>query len=311
VLLERVTPKVSMGFELMIEIEAGGTSSKFSQFDEDGKLAPFIGNANIAVASGACATGTTCGTAWGFALSVMRVPTGLFVQGHYNHVDYGGKIIGAPSGYWGETASTNAKPTDQWLVQFGVSKNWFGYGSTSVYGEFGEANDWGAAFTNNGATIGRNFAVPANTFGFTFVNGVTSTELRVWGMGITQNFTAAATDVYLGYRRFDADIKCVPADASGNVCAGATGGGNYQCNQDAPNREHRRDRDGRPPPVLNPAPNLRNQAMSKLCKIAAGSIIATTATLGAEACFNPIPALVPGVPLTASCTGRVRCPSAR
>ena len=27
-----------MGFEIMIEIEAGGTSSKVSQFDEDGKL---------------------------------------------------------------------------------------------------------------------------------------------------------------------------------------------------------------------------------------------------------------------------------
>src|SRR5262249_3178012 len=35
----KVTPKVSMGFEIMIEIEAGGTSSKTSQFDEDGKVA--------------------------------------------------------------------------------------------------------------------------------------------------------------------------------------------------------------------------------------------------------------------------------
>src|SRR5262249_10025368 len=34
----KVTPKVSMGFEIMIEIDAGGTSSKLSQFDEDGKL---------------------------------------------------------------------------------------------------------------------------------------------------------------------------------------------------------------------------------------------------------------------------------
>src|SRR5215468_4892135 len=34
----KVTPKVSMGFEIMIEIEAGGTSSKVSQFDEDGKI---------------------------------------------------------------------------------------------------------------------------------------------------------------------------------------------------------------------------------------------------------------------------------
>ena len=38
----KVTPKVSMGFEIMIEIEAGGTSSKVNQFDEDGKLTAFI-----------------------------------------------------------------------------------------------------------------------------------------------------------------------------------------------------------------------------------------------------------------------------
>src|SRR5262245_16590511 len=48
----KVTPKVSMGFEIMIEIEAGGTSSKVSQLDEDGKLASFIGNVNIAGVAG-------------------------------------------------------------------------------------------------------------------------------------------------------------------------------------------------------------------------------------------------------------------
>src|SRR5215831_12369232 len=42
----KVTPKVSMGFEIMIEIEAGGTSSKVNQFDEDGKLTAFIPNVN-------------------------------------------------------------------------------------------------------------------------------------------------------------------------------------------------------------------------------------------------------------------------
>src|SRR6476646_5671987 len=34
----KVTPTVSMGFDITIEIEAGGTSSKVSQFDEDGKV---------------------------------------------------------------------------------------------------------------------------------------------------------------------------------------------------------------------------------------------------------------------------------
>src|SRR5215813_8401280 len=43
----KITPKVTSGFEIMIEIEAGGTSSKVSQFDEDGKNTAFIPNPNV------------------------------------------------------------------------------------------------------------------------------------------------------------------------------------------------------------------------------------------------------------------------
>jgi len=48
--------------------------------------------------------------AWGIALSAMHVPTGLFVQGHYNAVDFGGEPIGAASGYWGRARSTRRTP---------------------------------------------------------------------------------------------------------------------------------------------------------------------------------------------------------
>jgi hypothetical protein len=163
-------------------------------------------------------------TVWGFALSAMHVPTGLFVQGHYNKADFGGNVIGAPSGYWGES-TVNKKPGDQWLIQAGISKNWFGYGNTSVYGEYGVANDWGADITNGKGVIGRSIDGPANTTGFTNVDGVTSTEMKVWGIGIAQNIAAAATDFYLGYRHFDADIKCADAvgapTCSGGVKVGA------------------------------------------------------------------------------------------
>src|SRR5581483_6778698 len=47
----KVTPKVSMGFEIMIEIEAGGTSSKVSQFDEDGKVGGQISGSAAPAAS--------------------------------------------------------------------------------------------------------------------------------------------------------------------------------------------------------------------------------------------------------------------
>src|SRR4026209_267233 len=40
----KINPKTSFGFEIMLEIEAGGTSSKVNQLDEDGKLGGQITN---------------------------------------------------------------------------------------------------------------------------------------------------------------------------------------------------------------------------------------------------------------------------
>ena len=77
------------------------------------------------------------------------------------------------------------------MIQAGISKNWFGIGNTALYGEYG-----GTPIGVRELRAGRNF----NTAGFTAVNGVTDTELRIWGMGITQNVDAAASTLYLGYR---------------------------------------------------------------------------------------------------------------
>ena len=43
----------------------------------------------------------------------------------------------------------------------------------------------------------------------------------MWGMGVVQKFDAAATDVYLGYRHFDANVRCTDAVGAA-VCTGAT-----------------------------------------------------------------------------------------
>jgi len=58
---------------------------------------------------------------------------------------------------------------------------------------------------------------------FTGVTGVTGTELRIWGLGLVQNFSAAATDIYVGYRHMDADITCNTANC-GSAATGATNG---------------------------------------------------------------------------------------
>ena len=112
------------------------------------------------------------------------------------------------------------KPVDHWLVQAGISKNWFGYGNTSLYGEYGVTNDWGADFTNaGGAAIGRDYAAAA---GFTAVAGVSSTEVGVWGFGIAQKFDAAATDIFVGYRHMDADIICTDNIGAATCTGGVT-----------------------------------------------------------------------------------------
>jgi len=88
------------------------------------------------------------------------VPSGLFVQGHYNHVDYNAPLNpagNAASGYWGSSGGATQKPAAQWLIQAGISKNFFGPGNTSLYGEYGIADDWGAA------SAGRNFAGTSST----------------------------------------------------------------------------------------------------------------------------------------------------
>jgi hypothetical protein len=165
--------------------------------------------------------------AWGGGLSLMHVPTGVFIQGYYNTADYGdpGHVA---NGYWGSAGGATKKDFTQWLIQGGIAKNWFGVGSTALYAEHGKTLDFGAE------SAGRNFAAtvacttPPFTgnclANFTAVNGVTDTELTIWGLGITQNFDAAATQLYLGYRNFEADVTCTGAAAAVGVCAGAAGG---------------------------------------------------------------------------------------
>src|SRR5262245_32036219 len=158
--------------------------------------------------------------AWGAGVSVLHVPSGLFAQGHYMAADFSGT---GSTAYWGQTttglpANTQKKDADQWLIQAGITKNWFGFGNTALFGEYSKSNDWGA-----GDGVGRNFAAPLTGPGQVgvAVNGVTDTTLTVWGVGITQNIDAAATELYLNYRHFSAEGTCTGAGAG---CAGAAGG---------------------------------------------------------------------------------------
>ena len=176
--------------------------------------------------------------AWGGALSLMHIPSGLFVQGHWTQ-GYFNSPAHVANSYWGSAGGATKKDATQWLIQAGIAKNWFGIGNTALYGEYGVATNWGAEgfgrnFAGNTSTASCSGGSPNGTanatctstlLNFTTVNGVTDTELRIWGIGITQNVDAAASTLYLGYRNMDADIRCTGAvgttQPSGNgVCAG-------------------------------------------------------------------------------------------
>jgi hypothetical protein len=118
--------------------------------------------------------------------------------------------------YWGQVLG-HADST-QWLIQAGITKNWTGFGNTALYAEFAKNTDWGA-----GIGTGRNFSA-ATIPGAVSVNGVVDTSMDVWGLGLTQNLDAAATELYLGWRHFSPEITCTGAATAAGACAGAAGG---------------------------------------------------------------------------------------
>ena len=198
------------------------------------------------------------GDAWGFSLAGLHVPSGLFAQGQYMHVEFN-NAGSTTSGYWGETcgaatsggtqvnitpvltspghtlpttATCNPKAdADFWQIQGGITKNWFGYGNTAFYGEYNQLHNFGAEI--GGRSFASNSTAPQSN-GFTNVFNVTHTDVQVWGLGLVQNIDAAATELYLGWRHFDistnSDMTCV-AGAPGGI-VGNTGkapGTTYFC----------------------------------------------------------------------------------
>ena len=109
---------------------------------------------------------------WSGSLALMHTASGLFVQGHYAQSEF-----------------FNGEEAKFWMIQGGITKNWFGLGNTSLYGEFGNAED----FIKSG---------PAGT-----VVGLplASSDVDFFGIGVVQQIDAAAMEVFLGWRRFEGD----------------------------------------------------------------------------------------------------------
>jgi hypothetical protein len=108
-------------------------------------------------------------TEWAGSLAIMHVASGLFAQGHY-----------------AESEFFNGNDANIFLIQAGITKNWFGLGNTSFYGEYAKAEGY----------LG---GVPGN------VVNVEDSDVKFYGVGVVQQIDAAAMEVFLGWRRFEID----------------------------------------------------------------------------------------------------------
>lgn len=123
------------------------------------------------------------------SLSILHVPTGLFVTGAAGQREVSDKT--AFSGLFG---GLNVNSTsDFWHVAAGISQNFFGIGRTVMFGEYSEANDAARVVFSD----------------------VTDSKGTHWGVGITQHIDAAAMEVFATYKSFEADVNTVAGKING------------------------------------------------------------------------------------------------
>jgi hypothetical protein len=200
----------------------------------------------LSTGAGAFAGASPDTSAWGAGLSVMHVPSGLFVQGSYIAATYSDNPVILSDGYWGTSSictgttgnvgnaacnNTGAKAdANQWHIQGGITKNWTGLGNTSLYAEYGRSNDWGAQegtgrdFANEAVT-GAPFVGTIGNTNFTGVANVTDTRINMYGLGLVQNLDAAATELYITWRRFDPKMNGTEYSCTGGAPQSGAGAG--------------------------------------------------------------------------------------
>ncbi|MCL4766308.1 MAG: porin [Hyphomicrobiaceae bacterium] len=144
------------------------------------------------------ATAIDC-EALGLSGSVMHVPTGLYVHGAYGYAEDNNRreLFAREVGVYGIEDRD-----EHWYFQAGVERNWFGIGKTTVYGEYFHSEMGG------GLSSGLVRIVDADdplALGFEAI--ILGADVDIWGFGLVQTIDAAAMDLYIGYRTFEADVR--------------------------------------------------------------------------------------------------------
>jgi hypothetical protein len=147
--------------------------------------------------------------------SILHVATGLFVSGAYINYDFLGS--NANERFGGVAGVGPSRPDiPMWWVDAGIQKNWTGWGDTTFYGEYGHFDDGTVGLLANVAYPGLG---PLAGGGFAAGSVVLDSEVSWWGAGVVQKIDAAAMDVYLVYRQYEAEAR-ISGDGGNQIPGG-------------------------------------------------------------------------------------------
>ena len=115
--------------------------------------------------------------------SVKHMASGLFVNAGAGEVDGiagNGDLFGGFPFPWIDARAVH--------VQGGIEQNFFGFGATTLYGEWSRAES----------------KVYKESYGY---GPTVDIDLDFWGVGVVQSVDAAAMDLYVSYRQYDPSVK--------------------------------------------------------------------------------------------------------
>jgi len=149
---------------------------------------------------------------WMGSASVMHTPTGLFLSGGYADRD---------------SDDVTLRRDAHW-IRGGIERNFFGIGNTTLFAEYGAVNI-------DRKKVGGGWEA-ADYHGIPFLGGHTHYDYQAnsnddvldgsyWGLGLVQSVDAAATDLYINFRRYELDGFSGPrSDSPTNRCGVSHGG---------------------------------------------------------------------------------------
>ncbi|MBX9926755.1 MAG: hypothetical protein K2Y05_10385 [Hyphomicrobiaceae bacterium] len=139
----------------------------------------------------------------GLSVSALHVPTGLFGNFAYGYLQDDRRLA---SVFTNQIAANRINDRDEFYwFQGGIQQKWIPAGKSTIYGEYYRGD-----FGTSGINL-VNAGVGAAAGG----NRVVSSEVDMWGFGFNQSIDAAAMDLYVGYRNYEADVTLNRGKAQG------------------------------------------------------------------------------------------------